>query len=438
MQQGVLATIVTLLLYFTSLGGGELPQSNSQEDAPAPSWSENVSSGQSQPAVLTGRTVNMRSGPGGNYPLISTLESGTMVNLEATSQSWGNVRTNDGKIGWVPMWLLSTSEFDLAQGSSSNGGQSSGKREIYGYYVDASSYQSVSNYGKLLTGIIPFSYNITKAGLIYGDHDTDAASLAKIRSLKNYALIHNISGSNFDGELVRQVLSSSTRRAALIANIYGLLRSNGYGGVNIDFENLKPASRELFNVFIRELSAKLRPGGFQLTISVPAKTADYASSAWFGAFDYATLGAYADRIMLMTYDEHSRVSGPGPVASIGWGEWVLRYAVSKIPAEKVVLGLAGYGYDWTSFGSAKAVTYQQVLNLLKKHDVSANWDAASKSPYFTYFSGGRRHTVWYENSTSLSAKVDLVTRYGVRGVALWRLGFEDQRLWQVVREKLWL
>ena len=438
MQQGFLATILTLLLYFTSLGGGELPQSPSKDAPTAPSWSEDLPGGKSQQAVLTGRSVNLRSGPGGDYPLVATLEGGTMVSLETSSLGWGKVRTGDGKVGWAPLWLISTAESALNQGKTPTQPQNNGKREIYGYYVDASSYRSTANYGKLLTGIIPFSYNITKAGAVFGDHDGDAASLAKLRSLNNYALIHNIAGNMFDGELVHQVLSSSTKRSALVSNIYQLLRKNGYGGVNIDFENLRPSDRDLFNAFMRELSAKLRPGGYRVTISVPAKTADYATSVWFGTFDYATLGLYADRIMLMTYDEHSKVSGPGPVASIGWVERVLRYATSQIPAEKIILGLAGYGYDWTGFGKARAITYPQVMNLLEKHSVSANWDPASKSPYFTYFSGGTRHTVWYENSASLSAKVDLVARFGIRGVALWRLGFEDQRLWQVVKEKLWL
>ena len=437
MQQGFLTTILTLLLYFTSLGGGELPQSSDQGAEPAPSWTEDLSSSQSQPAILTGKAVNIRSGPGSEYPLIATLEGGTMVNLEATSLGWGKVRTGDGKVGWVPMWLVSTSEFDLKNAAPA-APQNKGQREIYGYYVDASSYRSAEAFGKLLTGIIPFSYNITAQGIVTGNHDQNAANLAKLRSLSNYALIHNISGSNFDGELVHQVLSSSTRRAALVNNIYKLLKNHGYDGVNIDFENLRPSDRHLFNTFIRELAAKLKPAGLRLTISVPAKTADYASSAWVGAFDYATLGGYADRIMLMTYDEHSIASGPGPVASIGWVERVLRYATSQIPADKIILGLAGYGYDWTGFGKARALTYPQIMNLLKKHDVRASWDAASKSPYFTYFSGGQRHTVWYENSASLTAKVDLVARWGIRGVALWRLGFEDQRLWQVVKEKLWL
>lgn len=438
MEQGFLATILTLLLYFTSLGGGDLPDSEKTNAPTSPSWSQDTETGPGKEAVLTGKSVNLRAGPGNDYPLIATLEGGTMVSLKTSSLGWGKVQTGDGKVGWVPLWLVSTQESKFNLGQSSSLSQNRGKREIYGYYVDASSYRSAETFGKLLTGIIPFSYNITKAGTIEGGHNAEAAQLAKLRSLNNYALIHNIQGPNFDGELVHQVLASKTKRLALVNNIYQLLKTHGYGGVNIDFENLRPSDRELFNQFIRELSQKCRPQGLRVTISVPAKTADYASSVWVGAFDYRILGQWADRIMLMTYDEHSKVSGPGPVASFGWVERVLRYATSQIPPEKVILGLAGYGYDWEGFGKARALTYHQIKSLQQKHGVSPSWDPASKSPYFTYFSGGKRRTVWYENSSSLSAKVDLVSRFGISGVSLWRLGFEDQKLWQVVREKLWL
>jgi len=66
---------------------------------------------------------------------------------------------------------------------------------------------------------------------------------------------------------------------------------------------------------MNELRARLKPRGYLVTMSVPAKTQDHAGQAWVGAFDYYALGKACDYLMLMTYDEHSQVSGPGPVAS---------------------------------------------------------------------------------------------------------------------------
>jgi spore germination protein len=47
-----------------------------------------------------------------------------------------------------------------------------------------------------------------------------------------------------------------------------------------------------------------------------------------------------------------------------------------------------------------------------------------------------QHQVWFENSRSLAYKLDLVNKYDIKGVAIWRLGQEDPGYWQVLRDKL--
>lgn len=60
---------------------------------------------------------------------------------------------------------------------------------------------------------------------------------------------------------------------------------------------------------------------------------------------------YSDRdnfsALVMTYDEHGYVTGPGPVASAKWVDKVIKYTVSVIPQNKVLLGIPAYGFDWT-------------------------------------------------------------------------------------------
>ena len=37
--------------------------------------------------------------------------------------------------------------------------------------------------------------------------------------------------------------------------------------------------------------------------------------------------------------------------------------------------------------------------------------------------------VWFENDATLKTKLDLVKKYKLAGIAIWRLGFEDQKFW---------
>jgi len=66
---------------------------------------------------------------------------------------------------------------------------------------------------------------------------------------------------------------------------------------------------------------------------------------WSSAFDYAAIGKYADWVQIMTYDEHWSGGTPGPIASLPWVENVIKYAITVIPKEKILLGVAAYGYD---------------------------------------------------------------------------------------------
>ncbi len=96
----------------------------------------------------------------------------------------------------------------------------------------------------------------------------------------------------------------------MIRSIERLVTSQPFKGVNIDFEQIKPVDRDAFNQFIKELSGRLKPSGFTISIAVPAKQGD-RSPEYLAAYDYATLGATADHVFLMTYDWHWPGGPPG-------------------------------------------------------------------------------------------------------------------------------
>lgn len=114
------------------------------------------------------------------------------------------------------------------------------------------------------------------------------------------------------------------------------------------------------------------------------------------------------------------------VAPLNKVRQVVEYALTKIPAAKIHLGIPNYGYDWTLpfvQGVSKATTIGnvQAVQIAIAQGVPIQFDETAQSPYFNYTSEGMFHEVWFEDVRSLSAKFGLVKEYGLRGMGYWQI-----------------
>ncbi len=315
--------------------------------------------------------------------------------------------------------------------------------EVVAYYCqyhaeDMLSCESLKKNGKgIIDGVAAAMYSVTPLGEVVSGDAGALMEAVKNTGSKPLALVSNIYRGKFDQSVVHTILSNKTTRQRTIENIAKVLKDKGFAGVNIDFENVSPADRQLYTDFIGALAQRIKPEGFMVSISVPAKKKEDPSNSWSAAFDYWSLGQIADRVMIMTYDEHWSTAPAGPIASVEWVEMMLKFATSAIPSHKILMGLPAYGYDW-AVGSrySRSVRAYEAVELVKTGQVQAGWDDAAKVPFYTYLSGKQRRIAYYEDAKSASYKIDLVAKYKLGGIAVWRLGYEDPGLWAVVQEKL--
>ncbi len=273
----------------------------------------------------------------------------------------------------------------------------------------------------------PYWYTLRSDGTL-SSRESGHATLTSMVHAKGHKVIPLINKTSSNTPL----LDPATRRKA-VANIYQMLVNNGFDGVNIDFEGMPPSTRAGVTAFMRELSARLRPAGLLVTMAVPAKwSADDSINSFAACFDFTALGQVVDYLVIMTYDQHAGWSGPGPVAGADWTDKVIRYATTVVPARKILLGLAGYGYDWSASGGVTEVTAASAPAKAASYGAPIIWDNTAQVPHFTYWRSGVRHDVWYENSYSVEFKIAQVNRHNLGGVALWALGMEDARFWKVI------
>lgn len=327
----------------------------------------------------------------------------------------------------------------IGQHSQPNMVTAKGDKLVLGYFIDGngtrSSINSLQANSSKITGIGGFWYTFDESGAVYGRGNSQAFTSAHNAGIAVYPLIHNIQNGYFNKKLANIVLSDKVRRKRLVEGTAALAHKDGAKGVVIDIENLYPSDRGIFEVYLTELKSAVGPDR-DIIVAVPAKHRDDWTSSWSGAFDYTRVGKIADYLALMSYDQHTLGSGPGPVASIEWTEKVIRYTVERVPAQKVLLGLAGYGYQWKNGKGHKAVTHPEVVNLSRNNNTETIWSTAHSSPLLSFVDAqGKRNEVWFENHNSLSTKLELVDRYSLGGVALWRLGQEDARIWPKIAQR---
>jgi spore germination protein YaaH len=137
--------------------------------------------------------------------------------------------------------------------------------------------------------------------------------------------------------------------------------------------------------------------------------------------------------VLMTYDDHWSGGPAGAIAPLDWVGDVVNYATKYIPANKLLLGLEFYGYDWniSDGGSAAAIGYDDIVSTILDTGGKPYMDPQSHTPVYTYQGWDGTHQIWFENSTSLGYKLNLIENKGLAGWGGWRVGLEDENFWSL-------
>lgn len=305
---------------------------------------------------------------------------------------------------------------------------------VLGYYSGYSNnYSSLSKYYGYVNAVAIDFWNITSAGAVVGNGDptpTDAITLLKQKGIAIYGCISNVSNDGWDPVISHNV--TSTNRAAAIANLVSFAKTNGFAGINIDFEAVDQADRKNLSDFSAALSTALHAQGLKLIMTVPAFSTKDENDPYNLPFDLAALGKSADYLQVMTYDEAIPDWDPGAVAGSDWMEDALDYAVSKAPAAKVLNGIPAYGYDWIKAGNGSQLFWRDVPALLAKYGVTPTYDSGVNAITFSYTKSGKKHTVWNENAKSVKLKTSLVNAYGLAGTSVYAFGMEDAGFWSAV------
>ncbi len=280
-----------------------------------------------------------------------------------------------------------------------------------------------------LSDLFIFSYGFTTEGTLIPPalDDTFMITLAK-----NYGVAPILTltpfGPNgqFSNYLITRVINNEESKAQLISSLVSEVTEREFEGVDIDFEYILSEDRIAFARFVSEVRTAINELGYPVSVALAPKTSDTQVGLLYEGKDYALLGEAADYVLLMTY-EWGYTYGPAmAVAPLNKVREVVEYALTKIPAEKINLGIPNYGYDWTLpyvKGTSKARTIGNIeaVQLAISQGVSIQFDEVAQSPFFTYVQNGLTHEVWFEDARSIYGKFGLVQEYSLRGMSYWQI-----------------
>lgn len=320
------------------------------------------------------------------------------------------------------------------------------------YSVDSErSYQSFAANRGQISAVGPQTFSVDADGMVWGEVSSQLIEQAQASDTRVVPLVVN---PGFDQETVHELLTDKSARKRALTMMIGYAEKYGFDGWQFDFENIRATDRDRYTTFCQEAARAFENAGLEFSIAMVPRNSNLPGPTsyhrwiyrnWRGPFDLTALADTADFISLMTYDQHTRGTTPGPISGVPWIESIIQFVLEQgVPPEKISLGIPLYSGHWQPYYSEESgagatrngITYAEVQRLLKEHDATLQWNAPQKVHHTHWTHAGVFEYLFVEDERSFRAKLDLVREYDLRGFSSWRLGQEDPTIWNYLEQNV--
>lgn len=374
-------------------------------------------------------------------PILREVEKNEVVRILEPMEDWTKILTQDGYIGYIKNDRLVKERTETRISDFVAPEYTNIQKD---YKINLVWHQTTSmdaNYNiiydianvKKVNTISPTWFSIaSNDGTLDSLALADYVDTAHSNHMEVWPLVDNFS-ENID---FTAVMNSTSARNKIENQLIAAAIEYSFDGINVDFENISEDAADGYIQFMRELSVMCRKNGIVLSVDVPVPmdfTAHYSRKA---------LGEVCDYLMIMGYDEHYDGSEEaGTVASLSFEEEGIQNTLQEVAAEKVVSGIPFYTRLWctttnedgTTTVTSEAMGMNQAQQTLENNQVEASWDETTGQNY-AQFNGesGELYQIWLEDTESLTRKLELIKNYDLGGVAEWKLGLEDDSVWDLI------
>ncbi len=370
--------------------------------------------------------------------VLETLNKGSKVTAYTESlkhNRWYKIKTDSGVIGYI-----SKNNIDIPNIENNNSNEESNEsgsnEKITMFWQYGSNLNTLGNKIEGVDVVSPTWYELKNSnGDINSEYSKSYYEKAKANGYEIWPIITNgIDSTNYSPEDTSKMLNSEYSREKFIKNLVEILKEDKVEGINMDFESMKTEDKDLYTQLIREMAPILRKENIKLSVDM-----------YFVAYiDRKRVGQASDYVILMGYDQRgSWSSEAGSIAEATWVEKNIESLLndSKIPPEKIILGVPFYTRLWTEKARTEkptttVYTMKDCQEFINDNNLTPVWDQDAGQNYAEYSRGDYTYKLWIEDKDSIKRRVETVNKYNLAGITGWRKGLETSDIWQVIYENL--
>lgn len=290
-----------------------------------------------------------------------------------------------------------------------------------------------------LTYLYLFAYGFTPTGELIPIDDEELIATARDYGVGPILVLAPMTPEgNFSNELAHSMFTNPEVQNRLIDNLVSTMKAKNYVGMDVDFEFVLPGDKDLFIQFIRNLKNRLEPEGLSLMVALAPKVSAEQAGLLYEAHDYPSIGAIADRVLLMTYEWGYTYGPPMATAPIPSIRRVLEYGISEIDNNKILMGIPNYAYDWKlpfikGQTAAETLSNVEAIKRAVQYGATILFDEEAQAPFYYYTdTEGVAHVVWFDDARSMEAKFRLINEYQLSGAGIWQIMNFFPQMWLVV------
>lgn len=391
-------------------------------------------------AIIT-KNVAVKSSTKFIAKTLDRVKKGSYVVVVSEDNGYAKIRTENGKIGYVKSNKIANTVVVREEIQEQN--QINGKVNlVWDYYSEVAS--APNRTGVTMDGVnvvSPAFFHLNSKGELtenIGQSGQQYIEWAHNNGYKVWAMVQNAGNGMIN--VTSEIMNDYNKRQELINEIVSACVKYKLDGINLDFENMKQEDKDMYSRFVIELTPRLKDMGVVISVDV---TAPDGSETWSMCFDRHVIGDVADYIVFMAYDQYGTSSNKsGTTAGYNWVELSLNkfLKTEEIESQKIILAIPLYARLWTEDSSGKVVKQTTVplknMNSIVPENASKQWNDDLKQYYVEYKDNSYTKKIWIEDEKSLEAKISLINKNNLGGVASWEKGMETDNFWTFLQEKL--